>query len=38
MIRTYSGFTYGHTINENNKFLEFEETVSGVLIAENISG
>ena len=34
MIRTYSGFTYGHTINENNKFLEFEETISGVLIAE----
>lgn len=33
-IKTYSGFTYGHTIDENNKFLEFEETVSGVLTAE----
>jgi hypothetical protein len=34
MINTYSGWTYGHTINENNRFLEFEETISGVLTAE----
>lgn len=33
-IQTYSGFTYGHTINENNKFLEFEESISGILTAE----
>jgi len=33
-IQTYSGFTYGHTITEANKFLEFEESISGVLIAE----
>ena len=25
MIRTYSGWNYGHTINENNKFLNFDE-------------
>lgn len=33
-IQTYSGFTYGHTITENNKFLDFNETVSGNLTAE----
>ncbi len=33
-IKTYSAWTYGHTITDNNKFLEFEEAVSGVLIAE----
>jgi hypothetical protein len=36
-IKTYSGFTYvtyGHTITDANKFLEFEESVSGVLTAE----
>ena len=34
MINTYSGWTYGHTIDDNNKFLEFEEAVSGILVAE----
>lgn len=34
MINTYSGWTYGHTITDENKFLEFEETVAGILTAE----
>lgn len=35
MINTYSGWTFGHTITENNRFLDFEETTgSGILVAE----
>jgi len=34
MIDTDSAWTYGHTITDDNKFLEFEETVAGILTAE----
>lgn len=34
MINTYSGFTYGHTITDDNKFIDFEETISGILTAQ----
>lgn len=34
MINTYSGFTYGHTIDDDNKFLEFEEPIDGIRTAE----
>lgn len=32
-IKTYSGFTYGHTVTEDNKFIDFDEGI-GEITAE----